>query len=109
MCNTLRDLFTRVLLPGRANLPLAEPQREATPEVTREDVPATPRAEAPVEEPGTDEQRISEPQPEESRLMAAEPAAELVEEPALELPVMEPPVETVAEMQPEAGVILISP
>jgi len=89
-------------------LPLAEPQREATPEVTREEVPATPRAEAPVEEPGTDEQRISEPQSEEAQPMATEPMAEFFEEPGLELPVMEPPGEAVAERQPEAGLILSS-
>lgn len=105
LSNVLRDLYARVLVPGRANLPLAEPvpepEREATPEVA----PATPRPEVPVEEPGTAEQRIPEPEPEvpvgEPRLEVDEPA----EEPYVELPVMEPPVETQPETQPEAGLI----
>ena len=90
-----------MLVPGAANLPLAEPRREVTPEVAREDVPATPRVEAPIEEPGTDEQRGFEAQPEEDQPIVSEPAAE----PGLELAVVEPAVETVAEIQPETGLI----
>lgn len=112
----LRELYNRVLVPGAANLPLAEPRREVTPEVTREDIPATPRAEVPIEEPGTDEQRAfepepepqPEPQPEEERPVVSEPAVEFIEEPGLELTAAEPAVEPVAEMQPETGSILKS-
>jgi hypothetical protein len=103
----LRELYNRVLVPGAANLPLAEPRREVTPEVTREDIPATPRAEVPIEEPGTDEQRAFEPQPEEEPVVS-EPAVEFIEEPGLELTAAEPAVEPVAEMQPETGSILKS-
>lgn len=103
LSNALRELYNRVLVPGSANLPLADLRREVTPEVAREDVPATPRAEIPAEVPGIDEQRTFEPQPEEVRPIVSEPAPEFIDEPGLELAVVEPAVETVAEMQPVTG------
>lgn len=95
MSNALRELYARVLVTGAADIPLADPRREVTPEVAREDVAGTPRAEVPIEEPL-----------EEAQLVPSVPAAELIDEPGLESAVMEPAVETVvAELQPETGPI----
>ncbi|XP_024378145.1 sister chromatid cohesion 1 protein 4 [Physcomitrium patens] len=101
--NALRVLYDRVLVTGAADLPSAGREREVTPEANREDVPATPGAAAPVEEPDTAERSTAGEQPEDERAAGAEPAGELVEEPGLELAVVEPVMDAVAEFPPEAG------
>lgn len=67
-----------MLVTGEADLPMADPEQETTPDQTPEKIPPTPHTDVPLEEPVSEERRTPPQQAEEAEEVAYEPAGELL-------------------------------